>query len=96
MNALAIVRERLSRLFSEYSVNSGTIKLPDYVEWVATMWHFGADGSVEYKGERFCVTWQIARDHELLIRKLNLFLAQVLVTDVTHLIIYYFYYQVPI
>lgn len=62
MNALAIVRERLSRLFSEYSVNSGTIKLPDYAEWVATMWHFGADGSVEYKGERFCVTWQIAEN----------------------------------
>lgn len=26
------------------------------------MWHFGADGSIEYKGDKFCVTWQIAEN----------------------------------
>lgn len=61
-NALAIVRERLLRLFFKHSINSDTSRVPDYAEWVVTMWHFGADGSVEYKGERFCVTWQIAEN----------------------------------
>jgi hypothetical protein len=32
------------------------------MEWVVTMWHFGADASVEYTGKRFSVTWGIAQD----------------------------------
>jgi hypothetical protein len=26
------------------------------------MWHFGADASVEYSGERFSVTWEVAEN----------------------------------
>ncbi len=62
-NALAVVQERLSRLVSQdYSDPGDVNKIPDYMEWVVTMWHFGADASVEYTGERFSVTWGIAQD----------------------------------
>jgi hypothetical protein len=26
------------------------------------MWHFGADASIEYSGEKFCFTWETAED----------------------------------
>jgi hypothetical protein len=62
-NALAVVRERLSTLVSQDSSKSSTVnKIPDYMEWVVTMWHFGADASVEYTGEKFSATWGIAQD----------------------------------
>jgi len=64
-NALAVVRERLSTLVSQQCVsNSSNIitTIPDYMGWVVTMWHFGADASVEYTGERFSATWGIAQD----------------------------------
>lgn len=62
-NALAIVRERLSTLVSQDSAKSSTVnKIPDYMEWIVTMWHFGADASVEYTGERFSATWGVAQD----------------------------------
>ena len=32
------------------------------MEWIVTMWHFGADASVEYTGERFSTTWGIAQN----------------------------------
>lgn len=32
------------------------------MEWIVTMWHFGADASVEYTGERFSATWEIAQN----------------------------------
>ena len=32
------------------------------MKWIVTMWHFGADASVEYTGERFSATWGIAQD----------------------------------
>ncbi len=62
-NALAVVRERLSTLVSQDSAKSSTVnKIPDYMEWIVTMWHFGADASVEYTGEKFFTTWGIAHD----------------------------------
>jgi hypothetical protein len=62
-NALAVVRERLSTLVSQDSSKSSPVnKIPDYMEWIVTMWHFGADASVEYTGERFSTTWGIAQD----------------------------------
>ena len=62
-NALAVVRERLSTLVSQdYGNPSSVNKIPDYMEWIVTMWHFGADASVEYTGERFSATWGIAQD----------------------------------
>jgi hypothetical protein len=61
-NALAVVRERLLRLFTECARNSNSIEIPPHADWVVTMWHFGADASVEYTGERFSATWGIAQD----------------------------------
>ena len=61
-NALAVVRERLSTLVSQDSKSSTVNKIPDYMEWIVTMWHFGADASVEYTGERFSATWGVAQD----------------------------------
>ncbi|MGH9979542.1 MAG: hypothetical protein ACRD8Z_27440 [Nitrososphaeraceae archaeon] len=62
-NALAVVSERLSSLVShDYSDLCVVSKIPDHMEWVVTMWHFGADASVEYTGERFSATWGIAQD----------------------------------
>lgn len=54
-NALAIIRERLSRL-----VKDG-LELPHHLEWTVTMWHFGADSSIEYKGEMFHASWEVAQ-----------------------------------
>lgn len=62
-NALAVVRERLTTLVSEYCRGSGSLnEIPHHVEWVVTMWHFGADASVEYTGERFSATWGMGQD----------------------------------
>jgi hypothetical protein len=32
------------------------ISIPEYRQWTVTMWHFGRDASVEYMGERFCIS----------------------------------------
>jgi hypothetical protein len=62
-NALVVVRERLSALVSQdYDKPSNVTRVPNHVDWVVTMWHFGADASVEYAGERFSTTWGIAQD----------------------------------
>ncbi|MGH9977734.1 MAG: hypothetical protein ACRD8Z_18150 [Nitrososphaeraceae archaeon] len=36
--------------------------IPSFSEWTVTMWHFGADASIEYSGERFSVTWETAEN----------------------------------
>jgi hypothetical protein len=62
-NALSVVRERLSTLVShDYDNSSDVSKIPDCMKWMVTMWHFGADSSVEYTGKRFSATWGIAQD----------------------------------
>ena len=62
-NVLAVVRERLLTLVSQDCSNPANInKIPDYMKWIVTMWHFGADASVEYTGERFSATWGIAQN----------------------------------
>jgi hypothetical protein len=75
-NALSIVEERLSRLVEGYRNIHGPNAIEgvsssrdcrsyydivsSYSEWIVTMWHFGADASVEYSGEKFSVTWETA------------------------------------
>jgi hypothetical protein len=62
-NALAVIRERLSILVTQTLCGSSNITtIPDYMEWIVSMWHFGADASIEYTGERFSATWGIAQD----------------------------------
>ena len=36
--------------------------IPKYSEWIVTMWHFGADASIEYSGDKFSVTWGTAEN----------------------------------
>lgn len=69
-NALTRVEERLSRLVEEcFRINmiegrrsNGVIlpAIPEHLTWIVTMWHFSADSSKEYAGEKFLVTWQVA------------------------------------
>lgn len=58
-NALSIVEDRLCRLVEGEHLAS---KIPNYSKWIVTMWHFGADASVEYSGDKFCVTWETAEN----------------------------------
>jgi hypothetical protein len=37
-------------------------KIPSYSQWIVTLWHFGADALVEYSGEKFSTTWEIAEN----------------------------------
>ena len=38
------------------------LSIPDYRKWVITMWHFGRDGLLEFKGEKFSISVENA-DH---------------------------------
>jgi hypothetical protein len=31
------------------------------MNWIVTMWHFGADASILYKGELFHASWEVAQ-----------------------------------
>jgi hypothetical protein len=66
-NALEEVKERLEKMLGHCSSNSNssdenTVKaiIPDYMSWIVTMWHFGADALAEYKGEANHRRWGIA------------------------------------
>jgi hypothetical protein len=73
-NALSIVEERLSRIAEGSRCAKGLIGndassdcgsasiIPAHSEWTVAMWHFGADASVEYSGEKSSVTWETAED----------------------------------
>ena len=56
-NALAVIRERLSRL-----VKDG-LEIPNHLEWTVTMWHFGADSSIESKARCFMLAGKLRRTH---------------------------------
>jgi hypothetical protein len=32
------------------------------MDWIVTMWHFGTDSKVEYEGERFRCSWELANN----------------------------------
>lgn len=73
-NTLSVVEEKLSRLVEELQTIQGIsssedsfhgknryfVVIPPHSEWIVTMWHFGADASTEYSGEKFSVTWETA------------------------------------
>jgi hypothetical protein len=64
-NALTRVEERLAKYIGEAGViigsNSPLLSIPDHMKWIVKMWHFGADGSKEYCGERFSITYSDAQ-----------------------------------
>jgi len=70
-NALSSVEERLSSLLQESSSSTATATgkqddghslVPDYMGWIATMWHFGVDSVTEYTGEKFSCTWEVGQN----------------------------------
>ena len=65
-NALSRVEERISRLLDDCGkIIPGeyeSLPIPDHTKWMVTMWHFGADASVEYAGEKFSATWNVGKN----------------------------------
>lgn len=66
-NALTRVEERLSRVVHDYGkIISGneyeSPSITEHSQWVVTMWHFGADASIEYSGEKFSSTWGVGEN----------------------------------
>jgi hypothetical protein len=65
-NALTRVEERLSHLLDDCgkALPGGyeSLPIPDHSIWNVTMWHFGADASVEYTGEKFSATWEVGQN----------------------------------
>jgi hypothetical protein len=59
-NALTLIEERLAKMIYEYSGASSGLDIPNHLTWIVTMWHFGADASISYKGKMFHVSWKIA------------------------------------
>jgi len=55
-NLLVRVEERLQSMSNNLYTNKKFIIIPDYSSWIVTMWHFGRDSSIEYTGEKFCIS----------------------------------------
>lgn len=58
-NLLVRIEEKLHTIFDNCVLvnygKTGTI-IPDYGQWIVTMWHYARDASVEYSGEKFCIS----------------------------------------
>jgi hypothetical protein len=65
-NALTRVEERISRLVEDKCklIQGGyeNVPIPEHDRWIVTMWHFGADASVEYTGKEFSATWEVGEN----------------------------------
>src|SRR3989442_10487418 len=59
-NALTQIQERLAKVLEEYGGANSGLDIPNHMTWIVTMWHFGADASILYKGKMFHVSWKIA------------------------------------
>jgi hypothetical protein len=59
-NALATTKERISNLANN------SLSIPDHMSWIVTMWHFGADTTTTYTGEKFYASWKVAQ-HALIV-----------------------------
>jgi hypothetical protein len=69
-NALTRGEERLSKLLDGCGgiterggcdIGDGLL-LPEHKDWIVTMWHFGADASIEYTGKKFSITWELGEN----------------------------------
>jgi len=63
-NALQIVRESLINVVIDSGQALQNLKLvvPYVMDWIVTMWHFGADASITYKGEKFSASWKVGQN----------------------------------
>ncbi len=64
-SALTRVEERLAKYIGEAGFVVGSnpllLSIPDHMKWIVKMWHFGADGSREYSGEKYSITYSDAQ-----------------------------------
>lgn len=67
-SALAVARERLSHIIENCTQNQNfnPTMIPDQTTWIVTMWHFGRDALIEYKGEKFHTSWEVGQ-HALIM-----------------------------
>jgi hypothetical protein len=65
-NALTRVEERLSRLLDDCAKVTNneyqSMSIPEHSQWIVTLWHFGADASIEYTGKEFSATWEVGEN----------------------------------
>jgi hypothetical protein len=66
--ALAVARERLSHIIESCTNyrNSKSTSVPDHMTWIVSMWHFGRDALIEYKGAKFHTSWEVGQ-HALIV-----------------------------
>lgn len=65
-SVLAISRERLSHVIGSCTDHQNpNPTIPDHMTWIVTMWHLGRDALIEYKGEKFHASWEVA-EHALI------------------------------
>lgn len=65
--ALAVTRERLSHIIESCIKNQNSLPaVPDHMTWIVTMWHFGRDALIEYKGAKFHTSWEVGQ-HALIV-----------------------------
>jgi hypothetical protein len=51
-NALTLIEERLGIMVKECAADGNfALDITNYMTWTVTMWHFGADASILYKGD---------------------------------------------
>jgi hypothetical protein len=62
-NALQTVRESLNKVIinTGQELQNSKFAVPCVMSWIVTMWHFGADASIAYKGEKFFASWEVGQ-----------------------------------
>jgi hypothetical protein len=63
-NALVRVEEKLSRIIEDCGniINQANVVIiPNYLDWIVTMWHFGADALITYEGEKIYTSWEVGQ-----------------------------------
>ena len=63
-NALRTVRESLLKVIIDSGkvLQNSNLVIPCIMSWLVTLWHFGADASVTYTGEKFFASWQVGQN----------------------------------
>jgi hypothetical protein len=58
-SSLMLIQERLSTMIKDTTI---VANIPNHMDWIVTMWHFGGDASVEYKGDMFHASWKVGEN----------------------------------
>jgi len=63
-NALGTVREALLNAIIESGQvpENSKLVIPCVMDWIVTMWHFGKDALITYKGEKFSASWEVGQN----------------------------------